>query len=143
MSRECNCAGGCGPQHIGFEPIALAGTDPRRGDPAWSPEAYDSATMEWADWIAQQGDADELSQWKKTLHESARRVYFSDKHADARLPLGGIGTGNIEIGPDGQLTTWQLFNTLRDGYVPCFFAVKVGNIAKLLQTAGGPDLPRI
>ena len=57
--------------------------------------------------------------------------------------LGGIGTGNIEIGVDGQFINWQLFNTLRDGYVPLMFAVKVGNVARLLQTAGGPNLPRV
>ena len=37
------------------------------------------------------------------------------------MHLGGIGTGNVEIGADGQLTTWQLFNTLRDGQVPFYF----------------------
>jgi hypothetical protein len=31
--------------------------------------------------------------------------------------MTGIGTGNFEIEADGQLTTWQLFNTLRDGQV--------------------------
>ena len=59
------------------------------------------------------------------------------------MHLGGIGTGNFEIGVDGQLTTWQLFNTLRDGEVPFHFAVKTGAAAKLLQTAGGPDWPRV
>lgn len=71
------------------------------------------------------------------------RLYYSDRHTDARMHLGGIGTGNIEIGADGRLTTWQLFNTLRDGEVPFYFAVKAGNSAKLLQTSGGPDWPRI
>jgi uncharacterized protein (DUF608 family) len=59
------------------------------------------------------------------------------------MHLGGIGTGNFEIGADGQLTTWQLFNTLRDGQVPFYFAVKAGNVSKLLQTTGGPDWPRV
>jgi uncharacterized protein (DUF608 family) len=71
------------------------------------------------------------------------RLYSSDKHSDARMHLGGIGTGNFEIGVDGQHTTWQLFNTLRDGHVPFCFAVKTGNVARLLQTAGGPDWPRV
>ena len=62
---------------------------------------------------------------------------------DARMHLGGIGTGNIEIGCDGQFTRWQLFNTLSDGYVPLMFAVKAGDVARLLQTAGGPDWPRV
>ncbi len=59
------------------------------------------------------------------------------------MHLGGIGTGNFEIGVDGQFTTWQLFNTLRDGHVPLHFAVKTGNVARLLQTTGGPDWPRV
>jgi non-lysosomal glucosylceramidase len=71
------------------------------------------------------------------------RLYSSDKHTDARMHLGGIGTGNFEIGVDGQLATWQLFNTLRDGQVPFHFAVKTGNVARLLQTVGGPDWPRV
>jgi uncharacterized protein (DUF608 family) len=71
------------------------------------------------------------------------RLYFSDKHTDARMHLGGIGTGNFEVGADGQFTTWQFFNTLRDGHVPFYFAVKTGNAARLLQTAGGPDWPRV
>jgi hypothetical protein len=71
------------------------------------------------------------------------RLYSSDKHSDARMHLGGIGTGNFEIGVDGQLTKWQLFNTLRDGQVPFHFAVKIGNVARLLQTVGGPDWPRV
>ena len=59
------------------------------------------------------------------------------------MHLGGIGTGNLEIGADGQLTNWQLFNTLRDGQVPFHFAVRSGNSTKLLQTTGGPDWPRV
>ena len=70
-------------------------------------------------------------------------VYRSGVHTDARMHLGGIGTGNIEIGVDGQFTRWQLFNTLTDGFVPLMFAVKAGGVARLLQTAGGPDWPRV
>ena len=59
------------------------------------------------------------------------------------MPLGGIGTGNVEIGCDGQFTTWQLFNTLRDGQVPLWFVVKAGGVSRLLQTDGGPNWPRV
>ena len=59
------------------------------------------------------------------------------------MHLGGIGTGNFEIGCDGRFTNWQLFNTLRDGQVPLMFAVKAGDAVRLLQTAGGPDWPRV
>jgi len=86
----------------------------------------------------------DLATWKKQLFEpGAPRVYRSDKHTDARMHLGGIGTGDFEIGVDGRLTTWQLFNTLRDGHVPFYFGVKVGNAARLLQSTGGPDWPRV
>ena len=71
------------------------------------------------------------------------RLYVSGRHTDARMHLGGIGTGNFEIGADGQFTTWQLFNTLRDGEVPFYFLAKAGQTVKLLQTAGGPDWPRV
>ena len=59
------------------------------------------------------------------------------------MHLGGIGTGNVEIGADGQFTTWQLFNTLRDGMVPFCFLARAGKATRLLQTRGGPDWPRI
>src|ERR1700743_1704559 len=60
--------------------------------------------------------SEELEPWKSSLFKpGSPRLYFSEKHTDARMHLGGIGTGNFEIGADGQMTTWQLFNTLRDG----------------------------
>jgi uncharacterized protein (DUF608 family) len=87
---------------------------------------------------------EDLERWKRGLLEPAPpRVYHSDAHADARMHLGGIGTGNFEIGSDGQMTTWQLFNTLRDGEVPFYFLVRAGKVARLLQTKGGPDWPRV
>jgi non-lysosomal glucosylceramidase len=82
--------------------------------------------------------------WQRTLFEFASpRRYLSNIHTDAKMHLGGIGTGNFEIGADGQFTNWQLFNTLRDGHVPFHFAIKAGTTARLLQTAGGPDWPRV
>jgi uncharacterized protein (DUF608 family) len=86
---------------------------------------------------------DELARWKQTVLNDRPRLYHSERHADARMHLGGLGTGNFEIGVDGQFTRWQLFNTLRDGTVPLHFAVKAGQVARLLQTSGGPDWPRI
>jgi uncharacterized protein (DUF608 family) len=98
----------------------------------------------WAEWVAGQAAADELARWKQQLLKASPvRRYRSDTHTDARFPLGGIGTGNFELSPTGQFTTWQLFNTLRDGHIPFFFAVRAGKTAKLLQTTGGPDWPRI
>jgi uncharacterized protein (DUF608 family) len=95
-------------------------------------------------WGAFELPSDELDRWKRSLTAAeAPRIYTSDVHKDARMHLGGIGTGNFEIGADGQFTTWQLFNTLRDGYVPFYFAIKAGQATKLLQTTGGPDWPRV
>ncbi|HEY1787249.1 MAG TPA: GH116 family glycosyl-hydrolase, partial [Verrucomicrobiae bacterium] len=95
-------------------------------------------------WGAFELPPDELDRWKRSLTaEGKSRVYLSNIHRDARMHLGGIGTGNFEIGADGRLTTWQLFNTLRDGEVPFHFGVKTGQVAKLLQTTGGPEWPRV
>ncbi len=132
--RQCNCSGHCGPPSDGltrrnFIGLVGAGTAAVLASPAWG---------------AFELPANELERWKRSLFApAAPRVYLSDRHTDARMHLGGIGTGNFEIGADGRLTTWQLFNTLRDGEVPFYFAVKAGATAKLLQTTGGPDWPRV
>ena len=134
--RKCNCSGHCGtPSNYltrrEFLELAAAST---AGVLLTGPIQGASFAL----------PTDEYEQWKRDLHRPAKpRVYFSDQHADARMHLGGLGTGNIEIGVDGQFTTWQLFNTLRDGYVPLCFGVKAGEVARLLQTAGGPDWPRV
>ena len=95
-------------------------------------------------WAVSELPSDRMKDWKQSLlGPDLPRRYFSNHHTDARMHLGGIGTGNVEIGADGQLTTWQLFNTLRDGQVPFYFAVKAGQTAKLLQTTGGPEWPRV
>src|ERR1017187_448108 len=133
--RKCNCSGNCGPQTNNLtrrEFIELVG-------------AGAAATMLASPaWGAFELPGDELERWRRDLLAPAKpRLYTSDKHTDARMHLGGIGTGNFEIGADGQFSTWQLFNTLRDGQVPFYFAVKAGATAKLLQTVGGPDWPRV
>ena len=131
--RKCNCSGHCGPQPLNrreFLGLVGAGTAATlMGSPAWG---------------AFELPADELQRWRRDLFVPAPpRLYYSDKHTDARMHLGGIGTGNFEIGVDGQLTTWQLFNTLRDGLVPLHFLIRSGATSKLLQAAGGPDWPRV
>ena len=106
--RKCNCSGHCGPQPLNrreFIGLVGAGT-----------AATLLATPAWG---AFELPADEMQRWRQALFAPAKpRLYLSDKHTDARMHLGGIGTGNFEIGVDGQFTTWQLFNTLRDGQVP-------------------------
>ena len=133
--RKCNCSGNCGPQNNSalsrreFLGLVGVGAATLLAGPAWG---------------AFELPGDELDRWRRELFAPAKpRVYSSAKHTDARMHLGGIGTGNFEIGADGQFTTWQLFNTLRDGQVPFHFLVKAGGTTKLLQAAGGPDWPRV
>jgi uncharacterized protein (DUF608 family) len=131
--RKCNCSGNCGPHNLNrreFLGLVGAGTAATLlAGPAWG---------------AFELPADELRRWQRELFTPAKpRLYLSGKHTDARLHLGGIGTGNFEIGVDGQFTTWQLFNTLRDGEVPLHFLLRAGGVTRLLQTAGGPDWPRV
>lgn len=138
MARKCNCSGGCGPQDDGVtrrEFITLAGLGAAGALLAQPGAARGDTTA---------APSPQIAQWLRNVRQpGAPLVYNSNKHMDARLPLGGIGTGNIEIGPNGQLLNWQLFNTLRDGFVPLFFAVRAGQTTRLLQTVGGPDLPHI
>ena len=139
MARRCKCSGGCcGPQ----------GDDVSRREFLTITGGGAAATLltgsALADWVGREATAEEMARWRKALSQpSPPRVYRSELHRDARMHLGGIGTGNVEIGCDGQFTKWQLFNTLRDGQVPLMFVVKAGGKTKLLQTAGGPDWPRI
>jgi len=133
--RKCSCSGQCGPAADGYsrrEFIELVGAG--AAGALLAPNVRGDYSM----------PAPEFERWKKALFTAAQpRVCASDTHTDARLHLGGIGTGHFEIGADGQFTNWQLFNTWRDGHVPLHFAVKAGKATRLLQTAGGPSWPRI
>jgi non-lysosomal glucosylceramidase len=133
--RKCKCSGHCAPAPNDLtrrEFLGIMGTGTA------------AALLSGADWAKGELTAGDLQRLRQDLLVSDKpRRYFSDQHTDARMHLGGIGTGNFEIGVDGQFTTWQLFNTLRDGHVPFYFAVKAGNVARLLQIVGGPDWPRV
>jgi uncharacterized protein (DUF608 family) len=133
--RKCNCSGGCAP----------FGADLNRRDFLGLVGAGAAATLLASPaWAAFELPPDEFKRWQRELMMPAQpRRYLSDRHTDARMHLGGIGTGNFELGADGQFTTWQLFNTLRDGQVPFYFLARAGGTTKLLQTAGGPDWPRV
>ena len=132
--RKCNCSGNCGPQGGGIN---------RREFLGWVGTGAAATFLTGPAWGAQLAPED-LERWKRSLLEpSPPRRYSSDTHTDARMHLGGLGTGNFEIGADGQFTTWQLFNTLRDGHLPFYFLVQAGKTAKLLQTTGGPAWPRV
>ena len=134
MARQCDCAGGnCGNQADEVsrrEFLTIAGTG--------AAATLLSGTA-LADWIGQRSNSEEVVRWREALLEpAAARVYHSDVHLDARMPLGGLGTGNFEIGCDGQFTAWQLFNTLRDGHVPLWFAVKAGRPAGCCKLPADP-----
>ena len=138
MTRKCGCSGQCGPvtgEVSRREFIELAGI----GVAGAVLAGPSGAVAE-----SQRARPEDLEEWKKALLGPApARVYDSGTHADARMHLGGIGTGNFEIGADGQFTTWQLFNTLLDGELPFHFLARAGKATRLLQTRGGPDWPRI
>ena len=140
MARQCKCSGGC---------CGTPTEDVNRRDflTLIGAGAASAAIggQAWADWLQKQMSPEELERWKKELMQptSQQRLPFGPSTTDARMHLGGIGTGDIEIGVDGQFTNWQLFNTLRDGAVPLMFAVKAGKTVRLLQTAGGSDWPRV
>jgi len=133
--RKCNCSGNCGPQNNHYTRREFIGR---------AAAGAAAALLAGPAWAAFDLPPDEFKRWQqKVMGPATPRLYLSDKHADARMHLGGIGTGNFEIGADGQFTTWQLFNTLRDGNVPFHFWAKSGQVTKLLQTAGGPEWPRV
>src|SRR5512140_487800 len=133
--RKCQCASNCSSSNISLsrrEFLGLLGV----GSVATLLPVSALADFELP--------AEQLEQWKQSLRAlTSPRRYSSETHKDARMHLGGIGTGNFEIGADGQFTTWQLFNTLHDGEVPFHFLVKLGSCTRLLQTTGGPDWPRV
>src|SRR5215469_9368919 len=133
--RKCNCSGNC----------ASSGSALSRRDFLGLVGAGSAAALVGSSaWASFSLPPDELEMWEHALFQpAAPRRYFSDRHTDARLHLCGIGAGNFEIGADGQLTTWQLFNTLHDGQLPLHFAVKAGKTTKLLQTTGRPDVPKV
>src|SRR5581483_198273 len=112
--RKCHCSGHCGPAPSGFGPN-------RREFIGMMGAATAAMLVPGAAWAAFQLPEPELRRWQRGLLDAPPRRYHSSIHGDARLHLGGIGTGNFEIGADGQFTTWQLFNTLRDGRVPFYF----------------------
>jgi non-lysosomal glucosylceramidase len=132
--RKCNCSGHCGPpgqplSRRDFLGLVGIGSAALVASPAWG--AFTLPSDQW-------------DRWRRDLFApTLPRRYLSGEHADARMHLGGIGTGNFEIGSDGQFTTWQLFNTLRDGHVPFHLLVRTGTTTRLLQTTGGPDWPRV
>lgn len=61
-----------------------------------------------------------------------RRVYRGEHLGAIRLPIGGIGTGSIQIDGTAARPVWQIFNNFSQVTVPnSFFAVRC-------CTAGGP-----
>ena len=94
-TRKCSCSGHCGPppnQISRRDFVTLLGTGAAAAflaEPAWG----SSFELPAAD----------LERWRRSLFEPAQpRRYSSAKHTDARMHLGGIGTGNFEIGVDAE-----------------------------------------
>ncbi len=61
------------------------------------------------------------------------------------MPLGGIGSGNVQINGKAQLRSWQIFNNFDPLTLPhTFFAVRVAGpdakpVVRAVQTeAAGP-----
>ncbi len=70
------------------------------------------------------------------VHRSAPRIYRGEHLGAIRLPIGGIGTGSIQMDGTAGRPTWQIFNNSTQAVVPnSFFAIRVG-------TAEGPPVVR-
>ncbi len=82
----------------------------------------------------------------KALATKGKPTIYSDKHLQAvSLPVGGIGTGLIQINGKAERHIWQIANNFCQAYVPnSFFAIKTQSpkkpaIIKSLQTSSiGP-----
>jgi non-lysosomal glucosylceramidase len=62
-------------------------------------------------------------------------VYSGDKLTGIRFPVGGIGSGCIQMDGSGVLRDWQVFNNIRRHPMPLnFFAIKAGSTIRVLQT---------
>lgn len=77
-----------------------------------------------------------------------RRVYRGENLTAISLPVGGIGTGCIQVNGKAERAIWQIFNNYTKAFVPhSFFAVraKIADaqpIVRVLQTtAVGPFAP--
>jgi hypothetical protein len=49
--------------------------------------------------------------------KSAARVLAGPQAAEVAFPLGGIGTGTIPLGGQGQLRDWEIFNRPAKGRI--------------------------
>lgn len=67
----------------------------------------------------------------KTLHskvdlfKTGGEISYKGDASVAKFLLGGLGTGNISVGPRGELRDWEIFNWPGKGqFVPfSFFAI--------------------
>ena len=62
---------------------------------------------------------------KVELFERNKEISYAGDASVAKFPLGGIGTGNISVGPRGELRDWEIFNWPgKNQFVPfSFFAI--------------------
>ena len=62
---------------------------------------------------------------KVELFETGGEISYQGDASVAKFLLGGLGTGNIAVGPRGELRDWEIFNWPGKGqFVPfSFFAI--------------------
>jgi len=78
-----------------------------------------------------------------------QRVYKGERLGAIRLPLGGIGTGSIQIDGTAARPIWQIFNNFTQVAVPnSFFAVRCGRpdspvCVRALQTVPVGPFPAV
>jgi len=75
------------------------------------------------------------------LFERDQSRVYAGKYLDAiSMPLGGIGSGNVQINGKAQLVSWQIFNNFDPLVLPhTFFAVRIAGatskpVVRALQT---------
>jgi uncharacterized protein (DUF608 family) len=71
------------------------------------------------------------------------RVYDSDHIEKISLPVGGIGTGTVGLGGQGNLRDWEIMNRPAKGFVP-FSGQQLGPFfAIFIKPAGGEPMTRV
>lgn len=87
---------------------------------------------------------EEFARWAEDVKAPSGRIAYSGESLRAvKMPMGGIGTGNLSLAGDGTLQQWQIFNQVNHtAFLPgTFFGVRVhtgrrgtGPVMRLLQT---------
>ena len=134
--------------HITFDDFRATGTvDPAASERIWAGFTQrDKARLDREKALAARRTAF-VAQHKQDLLSGAylfsrgeQRVYRDENLTGISLPVGGIGTGDIQINGAGERRIWQIFNNQSQAFVPdSFFAVRAGRqgaepVLRALQT---------